>query len=164
MRAYLYVGREYLVLHQKEAAYSYFQKYAAGAGEQEGYYKGLATYYLEDYDQAESLLGDELAKDLEDFEILGKLAITKFKLGKTAQAEALIKRLDTVDLQYKYGTTAYVKAQYYTAMGDKQSCLNNLLKAVSEGYYYTAESYQNDPHFSAYWESPAFKHILSYWH
>ncbi len=164
LSSYIYLGKEYLLLNEQAIANSYFTKSVEEAGEQESNFKALGYFYLKNFKDAETLFKNVSNKDPKDLETLTKLAISNYNIGKTNQAEILISKLDTIDAKYQFGTPAYLKAQYYGAIGDETKSMNYLLKAVSDGYYFTSESYENDPLLKPFFKTNAFKNILTYWH
>ncbi len=165
LNSYLYLGKEFLLKDERKMANKYFIKCIEEASlEEEAKFKALANFYLKDFKEAKILLEANYKQDPNELETLTKLAISNYKTGNKKKAENLISKLDTIDSKYQYGTPEYLKAQYYAAIGNETESMNYLLKAVSEGYYFTSESYDNDPLLKVFFKSNTFQNILTYWH
>ena len=163
LEAYLYIGKEFLLLDNNEAANKYFNKVITAGGEQKILQKAMAYFYLKEFIQAKSLLSKLYLDKPDDLEILGKFAISTYKTGDYKTAKKLIEKLDLVESKYQFGIPAYIKGQYYAQLGEETRSINYLLKAVSEGHYFTSESFQNDPLLKLWFNNEAFNSVLSYW-
>ncbi len=121
-------------------------------------------YYKGEFEKSERIFEKLLIIEPENIEMLSALAASYFKNGKNKKAKETAERIEAFRKQHQFGQIDYVLAQYYAAKGEKEEALKFLLKAVSQGYFYKQDTFQNDPHFLAYAEDQFFKDILNFWH
>lgn len=123
-----------------------------------------AYYYKGDYLNAQNIYESLLQEDSENVEYIVHLAVSYFKNGNFEAAKTQIEKLDSLRVDYQFGSVDYGWAQYYNSIGDKGKALEFLLKAVVQGYNYTPSTFQNDPHFKTIKDSPEFiDRIMNYW-
>ena len=92
------------------------------------------------------------------------LAISLYKLGQADEAEAILLTMEEEYPDFDFGEIDYNLAKYYAAKGQEDSALRELQKSVLKGKRYFPTTYQNDPHFKEYLDSPIFNTILTAWH
>ena len=91
------------------------------------------------------------------------IAICNFKLNKNNQAVKYLNKLEELRGLYQYGSIDYAIAQFYVASENKVKVEQHLLKALAAGHLYTNQTFQNDPHFIEYKNTPFFKNIMTFW-
>ncbi len=161
----LFTAREYLLLGNTSKATEYLEKIISlPANISEKTLRAEAFYFKNDYADAEKLLKELYAKSPEDVDILTKLAICNFKMNRVKQAEKFLKNLESLRGLYQYGSIDYALAQFYAVSENKNEMDNRLMRAVADGKMFTPQSFQNDPHFVKYKDTPSFKKMLNYWH
>ncbi len=163
----LFVAKELLLVGRKGEAYSNLDSAISQLREATApndYTLGECLFYRENYQEAEPVLARNFAADSTDFKYGALLAITYHRNGQPEAAEALARAIQNSLAPYQYGETYYSLAQYYAATGRKQECLDNLLKAISNGHWYETGAFQNDPLLRNYAQSSEFRQVLTYWH
>ena len=160
----MFVGNEFLLANNKDNAKIYFNNVINEAEQiKDSIDLAYSYYYNEDYKTAQKLLEKLHASDPNNIDIVVKLAITNYKNGNYPEADQFIKSLDTLRSEYQFGAIDYGFAQYYASINDKENTFDYLRKAVASGWWFTTTSYQNDPHFMIYRDTPEFKGVLNYW-
>ena len=162
--AYLFTGKEFLMLGQKEKADSYFDRISQAESPGTIQYDAFAAYYSGDYETAAARLSEINKSDPEDPEILSKLAVCFKQMSDETQSDQYLEQLRELSARYQFGEVDYALAQYYSSMDEKNETYKHLLKAVSQGLRFKYDTFQNDPHFSKYREDPGFERILTFWH
>ncbi len=127
------------------------------------YRLGQALFYRESYARALPYLQDGYEGDSLDFNYGALYAISLEKTGRPEQAEALLDAMRDFEPNFQYGELDYSLAQYYAATGQRQACLENLLKAISAGHWYETGAFGNDPLLRDYYETPEFRKVMTYW-
>ena len=160
-----FTGIQLINANHIEEANTYFNKIIArespAASES---YLAQAYYYIEDYLNAQDIYKVLHEKESDNIEYLVQLAICYSHNGNFEEAKTYIEKLDALRTDYQFGAVDYGWAQYYAAVGDKDTALEFLLKAVSQGYNFTPSTFQNDLHFRTIKDSPKFNNrIMNYW-
>ena len=160
-----FTGIQLINANHIEEANTYFNKIIArespAASES---YLAQAYYYREDYLNAQDIYKVLHEKESDNIEYLVQLAICYSHNGNFEEAKTYIEKLDALRTDYQFGAVDYGWAQYYAAVGDKDTALEFLLKAVSQGYNFTPSTFQNDLHFRTIKDSPKFNNrIMNYW-
>ena len=161
----LFAAKEYLLLENIKSANVYLNKIQSAQSKITN--KNLLAetfYYKKDYLKAEKLLNELLQNNSTDLNILTKLAICNFKNGNKKEEEKHFNNLKNSENLYTFGNIDYGLAQYYAINGNKEDMEKHLMRAVAAGHLFTSQTFQNDPHFVKYKDSPSFKNILKYWH
>lgn len=160
---YLFIGNEFLLQQNRAMANTYFNKVVQTENEQRNL---LAEkyYLLKEYKKAELIYQTLHDDDPEDFTYLSRLASCLAKNQKIEEATNMIKKMELLRDDFQFGEVDYCIAQYYAVLEDEENVFNYLLKSIAQGNYYTISSFQNDPHFAAYFKSKKFESILNYWH
>ncbi len=127
------------------------------------YYLGEAHFYQKDYEAALPGLREGYGINALNFDYAALLAISLEKSGRPEQAQALISEMRNNKGDYQLGELYYALATYYAAISNDEACLENLLRAISEGHWYETISFQNDPLLRDYYEHPEFKRVMTYW-
>jgi tetratricopeptide (TPR) repeat protein len=123
-----------------------------------------AYYFKSDYVNAQEVYNNLHENDASNSEYIVHLAVSNFNNGNFEAAKTYIEKLDALRTDYQFGAVDYGWAQYYAAVGDKDTALEFLLKAVSQGYNFTPSTFQNDLHFRTIKDSPKFNNrIMNYW-
>ncbi|MCW9036837.1 hypothetical protein [Altibacter sp.] len=162
---YLIAGREALMVGASEKATQYFNKVLEPETTQENSNLQIdALYFSEAYGKLLPLLKKQAIENPDDPEIRVKQAVALYHTGNPSEAEERIRSLEALRTQYQYGNIDYGLAQYFAAVGNREEALKYLLKSVADGNTYTPQTFQNDPHFTAYKDLPEFKRIMTYWH
>ena len=157
-------GNEFLLANNKENAKIYFNKVINEAKKiNDSMDVAYSYYYNEDFQTAQKLLEKLNESDPKNINTVVKLAISFYNNGKYPKADQYINSLDTLRTDYQFGEVDYGFAQYYASLNDKEKTIEYLKKAVSSGWWFTATSFQNDPHFLSYRDTQEFKDILNYW-
>lgn len=162
----LFVAKELLLAGRKGEAFDNLDAaitHLREASKPDDYTLGECLFYRENYQEAEPVLERNYTADSTDFNYGALLAITYHRNGKPEKAEALAKAIQNSLAPYQYGETYYSLAQYYAATGRRQECLENLLKAISNGHWYETGAFQNDPLLRNYAQSDEFGQVLTYW-
>ena len=162
----LFAAMELLREGKKDEAFGYLDTAIAALGETANpldYPLGECLFYREDYEAAEPVLTRRYAADSTDFNTGALLAITYQRNGKPGAADALVRSMENRQAPYQYGELPYSLAQYYAVIGQRQECLENLLKAIAEGHWYETGSFQNDPLLRDYYQEEEFQRVLTYW-
>lgn len=123
-----------------------------------------AFYYKNDFAAAEKIWKELHSQNKENIDFLAKLAICNLKMNNEKQAEKYLKNLEVLRDRFQFGSIDYAFAQFYSASDNKTEMDKHLMSAVAEGHLFTPQSFQNDPHFVKYKDSPSFKKMLNYWH
>ncbi len=163
----LFVAMELLREGKQAEAFGYLDTTLDALGETANpldYPLGECLFYREDFEAAEPVLIRRYAADSTDFNTGALLAITYHRNGKPEAEGALVRSMENRQAPYQYGELHYSLAQYYAATGRRQECLENLLKAISEGHWYETGAFQNDPLLRDYYQSDEFRRVLTYWH
>ncbi len=126
--------------------------------------RAQAFFYLEDYEKTESALEEILKKDSENHTLLALLAISQFKNGQPEEAEKTLSMLNEGRSKFQFGNVDYAMAQYYAAIGEEQTAMDFLLKAVASGKRFTSVTFQNDLLLQPYLNTPAFDKIATFWY
>ena len=160
----LFTAKEYLLLGNTSKANSYLTKITTvSANATNKTLFAEALYFKNDYATAEKILKELLAKNPENIDFIAKLAICNFKMNNQKQAEKYLKNLEALRDNYQYGSIDYAFAQFYAVSENKIEMDKYLMRSVAEGHLFTTQSFQNDPHFIKYKNTPSFKNILSFW-
>ncbi|MBT8257956.1 MAG: tetratricopeptide repeat protein [Bacteroidia bacterium] len=159
----LHVGTRYLLNGQQDKAKSYFES-LIGHNEAKKGHRAEAYYFLGDYENAEKLYRELYNQDNNSINARTMLAISLFKMGKADEADSILSRLEDEYSDFDFGEIDYNLAKYYAAKGEKDEALRELQKSVLKGKRYFPTTYQNDPHFLKYLDSPIFNTILTSWH
>jgi hypothetical protein len=162
----LFAAMELLREGKKAEAFSYLDTAIAALGETANPLEnplGECLFYREDFEAAEPVLARTYAADSTNFNTGALLAITYHRNGKPEAADALVRSMENRQAPYQYGELHYSLAQYYAGIGQRQDCLENLLKAIAEGHWYETGSFQNDPLLRDYYQEEEFQQVLTYW-
>ena len=163
--AYLFTGKEFIMIDQKEKADVYFDRVIQmGSKEKNDENYALALYFKGDMNSAVEKLLQLNQKDPENPDILSKLAIAYSLTDDRQKVDTYLKDLEQLSIDYQFGEIDYAFAQYYAAIDDKEMMLKRLLKAVSKGLRFKNDTYQNDPHFFKYRDESGFQKVLHFWH
>ncbi|NEW78964.1 MAG: hypothetical protein GZ086_05955 [Gelidibacter sp.] len=161
----LFTAKEYLLMGNAAKATEYFNKIInSPKNTSEKTMIAEAFYFKNDYVEAEKIFKELHTKNLENIDFLSKLAICKLKMNNEKQAEKYLKNLDALRDRYQFGSIDYAFAQFYAVSDNKTEMEKYLTKTVAKGFLFTSQTFQNDPHFIKYKDSPSFKNILNYWH
>ncbi len=164
----LIAGKQLLIVNQKDKANQYFNKIIKSKNPETNEANfANAIYFKEDYPKAENLFEKLLDNDSTNIDYLVRLSISKLKNGKSDEANKLILTLDKLKTDYQYGAVDYGYAQYYAINGNKEVMMDYLLKAVASGIKfrpYRPSTFQYDPHFKAFKDTPEFQVIMNFWH
>lgn len=161
----IYLGKTLLIADKKELAYAYFDKVISNQDiANKPDLAASAMYFKGHFKEAAPILVDLVSKDPEDITNVTMLAVCYYKMGDLKDAERLLGQLQSLQRAYQYGALDYALAQYYAVTNDMESAKKHLLKSVASGYWYTNNTYQNDPHFKRLKEEPFFDSILNFWH
>ena len=162
----LFAAKELLREGKKADAFGYLDTAIAALDETANppdYPLGECLFYREDFERAEPVLNRIYTADSTDFNTGALLAITYHRNGKPGAADALLRNMENRRAPYQYGELDYSLAQYYAGIGQRQECLDNLLKAIAEGHWYETGSFQNDPLLRDYYQEEEFQKVLAYW-
>jgi len=162
--ACLFIGKELLLISDKKKAEEYFNKIITSVKNKD-YNEILAKtfYYKKNFVEAEKVLKEIYLNDSKDISNISKLAICFYKNGKQKEAARAITEMKTLVKEFQFGELDYALAQYYAAINDEENSMNYLLKSVAQGKAFKNSSYQNDPHFLAYFNNREFQNILKFW-
>jgi len=164
MKLYMFAGNEFLLAQDKDNAKLYFNKVIHDAGQiKDSVDVAYAYYYNEDYKTAQNLLEKLYISDPKNISTVVKLAISNFKNGNYPKTDQYMDILEALRADYQFGEVDYGLAQYYASINDKENAFDYLKKAVSSGWWFTATTFQNDPHFLIYRNTKEFDEILNYW-
>ena len=163
--AYLFAGKEFIMIDQKEKADVYFDKInQIGSNGNNDKNYALALYFKGDMKNALEKLLQLNQLNPENLDILSKLAIAFSLINDQQKADKYLKDIEQLSANYQFGEIDYAFAQYYAAVDDKEMMLKHLLKAVSKGFRFKNDKYQNDPHFFKYRNESGFQNVLNFWH
>jgi len=163
--AYLFAGKEFIMMDQKENADIYFDRIIQMASkDQDDEIYALALYFKGDMNSAVEKLLQLNQKNPENPDIISKLAIAYSLTEDQQKADTYLYDLEQLSNDYQFGEIDYAFAQYYAAIDDKEMMLKHLLKSVSKGFRFKDDTYQNDPHFFKYKNEDGFQKILRFWH
>jgi tetratricopeptide (TPR) repeat protein len=158
------IGNEFLLANEFDRAKLYFNKVIDDTNQlNDSINLASSYYYIKDYKKVQSIFEKINENDSKNIDAVVKLAIIKYKNGSDADADQLIKSLNTLRTKFQFGEVDYSLAQYYSVLDDKVNTFNYLRKAVAEGKLFTPTTFQNDPHFIAYRDTQEFKDIINYW-
>ncbi|MDP3945132.1 MAG: hypothetical protein Q8Q51_04485 [Lutibacter sp.] len=161
----LFTAKEYLLMENADKANEYFNKIINSAkNTSEKTMLAEAFYFKNDFAEAEKIWKELHAQNKENIDFLAKLAICNLKMNNEKQAEKYLKNLEVLRDRFQFGSIDYAFAQFYAASDNKTEMEKYLMKAVAGGFLFTSQTFQNDPHFIKYKDTPSFKNILNYWH
>jgi len=162
---YLFTAKEYLLLGNSKVANLHLTKILSAAKKITNK-KLLAEtlYFKNEFKEAEKLLEELYKIDPTDTDVLIKLAICNLKLGDKKEEKLYLTKLEESRKIYQFGSIDYAFAQFFAIAENKMKMEKHLTKAVAEGHLFTSQTFQNDPHFVKYKDSPSFRTILNYWH
>ncbi|HCE54803.1 MAG TPA: hypothetical protein DER05_07270 [Lutibacter sp.] len=162
---YLFTAKEYLLMENADKANEYLNKIIHSAkNTSEKTMLAEAFYFKNDFAEAEKIWKELHTQNLENIEFLAKLAICNLKMSNEKQAEKYLKNLEILRDRYQFGSIDYAFAQFYAVSDKKTEMEKYLMKAAAGGFLFTSQTFQNDPHFIKYKDTPSFKNILNYWH
>ena len=163
--AYLFTGKEFIMVDQKEKADAYFNRIIemGSKGDTDENY-ALALYFKGDMESTVDKLLPLHQMNPDDPDIITKLAIAYSLSEHQQKADNYLNDLEELSVHYQFGEIDYAFAQYYAAVEDKEMMLKYLLKAVSKGLRFKNDTYNNDPHFSKYKDESGFQKVLYFWH
>jgi hypothetical protein len=160
----LFSGKQMLMVNQKDKANFCFDKVITLKTKLTNKAIVANAYFLkEDYVNAQKYFKELYNTHLDNIDYLVHLSISNFEIGNFTEGKKLILSLDKLRTNYQFGEVDYAWAKYYKSIGNKDKSLESLLKAVSQGYNFTPITFQNDPYFKAYKDTPQFKKIMKYW-
>ena len=163
--AYLFTGKELIMMDQKEKADVYFDRIIQmGSKEKDAENYALALYFKGDMNSAIEKLLQLNQKNPENPDLVSKLAIAYSLIDDEQKVDTYLKDLEQLSIDYEFGEIDYAFAQYYATNDDKEMMLKHLLKAVSKGLRFRSDTYQNDPHFFKYRNESGFQKVLHFWH
>ena len=163
--AYLFTGKEFIMMDQKEKADVYLDRIIQmGSMEKNDENYALALYFKGDMHNAVEKLLPLDQMDPENPDIITKLAIAYSLIDDQQKVDKYLKDLQRLSTDYQFGEIDYAFAQYYAAVDDKEMMLKHLLKAVSKGLRFKNDTYHNDPHFVKYKNESGFQKVLQFWH
>jgi len=162
---YLFTAKEYLLLGNSKVANLHLTKILSAAKKITNK-KLLAEtlYFKNEFKEAEKLLEELYKIDPTDTDVLIKLAICNLKLGDKKEEKLYLTKLEESRKIYQFGSIDYAFAQFFAIAKNKMKMEKHLTKAVAEGHLFTSQTFQNDPHFVKFKDSPSFRTILNYWH
>jgi len=162
---YLFTAKEYLLLGNSKVANLHLTKILSAAKKITNK-KLLAEtlYFKNEFKEAEKLLEELYKIDPTDTDVLIKLAICNLKLGDKKEEKLYLTKLEESRKIYQFGSIDYAFAQFFAIAENKMKMEKHLTKAVAEGHLFTSQTFQNDPHFVKFKDSPSFRTILNYWH
>jgi hypothetical protein len=167
----LFAAKEFIWMDKQNLANKYLDSIISELIKNEGdlgedLQKLLAEslFYREDYAESEEVLKRILNSDPKLITINALLAIVHQKNNNKPAALDRLQALEDLREDYQYGNIDYALAQYYASVSDDENTIKYLMKAIAEGHWYETGSFQNDPLFKAYFETPAFKRVLKFWH
>ncbi|WP_157417830.1 hypothetical protein [Aequorivita capsosiphonis] len=161
---YLQVGKEFLLKNNRSKADEFFNIIInTEKGNLDTKMLSYAFFYKEEYAKAEKILKEIHTKNPRDIEVLAKLAISNFKLGKNSNAEKNINSLENLRADYQFGDVDYALAQYYAATDNTIKMYKHLLKAVANGHKYHWKYFKNDPQFLKYNKTKEFEEVMNFW-
>ena len=163
--AYLFTGKEFIMMDQKEKADVYFNRIIqmGSMGKNDENY-AQAFYFKSDMNSAVEKLLPLYHMNPENPDIITKLAIAYTLSNDQQKADKYLKDLQQLSIDYQFGEIDYAFAQYYAAIDDKEMMLKHLLKSVSKGLRFKNDTYHNDPHFFKYRNESGFQKVLKFWH
>ncbi len=160
----LFSGKQMLMVNQKDKANFCFDKVITLKNELTNKAIVANAYFLkEDYVNAQKSFKELYNAHLDNIDYLVHLSISNFEIGNFTEGKKLILSLDKLRTNYQFGEVDYAWAKYYKSIGNKDKSLESLLKSVSQGYNFTPITFQNDPYFKAYKDTPQFEKIMKYW-
>lgn len=161
---YLYAGKEFLLKKDKASALPYFDR-VRNEKYPEAYKSKVAEafFYLNDFKTAEIIYQELLKEEPEDLRLISTLAAIYYLNDKKAKGEEILTKLRSQKSIYQFGALEYELARYYANIGDGEESLNQLLKSIAQGNYYTPYTFINDPVFLKYQDSQKFQQIMTYW-
>jgi tetratricopeptide (TPR) repeat protein len=158
------IGNEFLLANEFDSAKLYFNKVIDDSNQlNDSINLASSYYYIKDYKNAQSFFEQINIDDPKNIDVVVKLAIINSINGSDADADQLIKSLNTLRAKFQFGEVDYGMAQYHAVINDKVNTFNYLRKAVAEGKLFTPTTFQNDPHFVTIKDTQEFKDILNYW-
>lgn len=161
----LFTAKEYLLMENADKANEYFNKIInSPKNTSEKTMLAEAFYFKNDFAEAEKIWKELHAQNKENIDFLAKLAICNHKMNNEKQAEKYLKNLEVLRDRFQFGSIDYAFAQFYAASDNKTEMEKYLAKTVARGFLFTSQTFQNDPHFIKYKDTPSFKNILNYWH
>jgi hypothetical protein len=161
---YLQAGKEYLLKDEKEKANAYFNK-IINAERETVAPKMLADAYFhkEAYEKAEPIFKEVYSEEPSNSDVLVKLAICNFKLGKMEEVQKNLNSLESLRADHQFGEIDYALGQYYAAANNETELYKHLLKAAANGHLYHWKFFKNDPQFKDYNKTKAFEEVMDFW-
>lgn len=161
----LFTAKEYLLIGNTVKANEYLDKIInATKNTSEKTLRAEAFYFKNEFIDAEKLLKELHQKNKENIDLLIKIAICNQKRNNKIQTEKYLNILESLRGKYQFGSIDYAFAQFYAVAENKLEMEKYLKNAVSDGHMFTSQTFQNDPHFVKYKNTPSFKIIMNYWH
>jgi len=161
----LFTAKEYILLGNSKVANLHLTKILSAAKKITNKKLLAETLYFKNkFKEAEKLLEELYKIDPTDTDVLIKLAICNLKLGDKKEEKLYLTKLEESRKIYQFGSIDYAFAQFFAIAKNKMEMEKHLTKAVAEGHLFTSQTFQNDPHFVKYKDSPSFRTILNYWH
>ena len=167
----LMTAKDFILKGDMENAHKYFDQLLQSIKDQgtartplEKEMEAYAHFYKEEYKKAAELLWAMVSENPTNIDYKTYLAMALIKSDEEEKAIALMRSLDDQRAEYQYGSIDYAKARYYAIAGNEEKVIQYLMRAVSAGKRYTADSYQYDVLMKPYAQSEAFKKVLSFWH
>lgn len=127
------------------------------------YRLGEALFFRQSYEAALPYLKAGYQADSLAFNFGALYAISLHKAGKPHEADALLEGMKDLKADFQFGELPYSLAQFYAATGQPDACLENLIKAISEGHWYETGAFENDPLLKDFYDRPEFRQVMSYW-
>ncbi len=126
--------------------------------------KAYLAFEKKDFAKAKKYYEELLLSNPENPGLWAKLAIMAHQQNNPAEEARYIKELSSHDDPTDFGARDYALATYYAVLNDTGAMYNHLQRALAKGNFFTLDSFNNDPVFSPYLDSPKFKKLMNYWH
>jgi tetratricopeptide (TPR) repeat protein len=155
-------GRLYLVRNEPKLASVYFQKAIGQYDSNSDRMKSKCYYFENQLDQALAI-HKKLLKEFPDLSIIQiETGMIYARQGNVTEAKKIIDKLETGKHGFDYGSIEYHQARIYALMGELDTAVNLLDKAIAQGFKYDLWiTFDHDPDLMGLKDHPGYKRLMS---
>ncbi len=155
-------GRMFLIRDQPETASIYFKKAIERMKSSPGRMLGKSYYFNNQPDLAMANLKEALKEYPESLITLIEIGMVYAKQGNKVEVRKIIDEIGSRNHPYDYGNIEYHQARLYALLGQADTAINLLNKAVGKGCKYDLWiTFDHDPDLMVLWDHPEYKRLMS---
>ncbi|MEO7905577.1 MAG: hypothetical protein ABIT06_01270 [Saprospiraceae bacterium] len=112
-------------------------------------------------DSAEILVLEELKTRPDNIDLLTHLGVINAKKGNKTKANEIISKLESLKEKYDLGVTPYFQGRIKSVLGEYESAIQYLSKALDEGItFQVGTTFHHDPDLIMMKNDKAFQELL----